>query len=156
MEKQNKTKQSYRKTGIYLKNTLPPLPSVIASISARAPMAQRVRLCPACPTAARPQQKMAHVCNSIGTWQGLLLPPGKRLMCSQAFGVFFCAAWVSGASGPSQGILGRSQAVRCARVPEQLGLLGLCARDTGVREAREKDQKKKEKSSLQNHFIGMI
>lgn len=44
-----------------------------------------IRLHPACSTAVGRQQRMAHAWNSIGTWHGLLVPPGKGSMCSQAF-----------------------------------------------------------------------
>lgn len=43
-------------------------------------------LCRACSTAT----VLAHACNIIGTWRGLLFPPGKRLMCSQTLLGFTC------------------------------------------------------------------
>lgn len=66
---------------------LPPLPSVIPATSTGESLAWLHNNCffgsglilPA------PQQRMAHAWHSIGTWHGLLMAPGKRSMCSQAF-----------------------------------------------------------------------
>lgn len=127
-----------------------------------------IRLCPARSTAVGPLQKVARACNPIGTWQGLLIPPGKRLMCSQTFWGFLChlgqqRLW----SAPRNSWQGQSPdpKLRDAPVSRSSWVWSVSAPGTGlsacvcVREAREREktkQNKPPKSALQHRSIGLI
>lgn len=116
-----------------------------------------------CPTAAGPQQKMARACNSIRTWQGLLVPPGKRLMCSQTFLGFPCHSGQQRLrSAPRNSWQGQSPDPKLRDAPVSKSSWGWSVSEPGTGlsvctcEGETREKKKKKKSSLQHHSLGTL
>lgn len=128
-------------TGEYLRNTHPPLPSVIVAPSWEHPPVSLMTTAATqgLPYGIQPHsapsrivwlpQKVAHGCVWVRTWQGFLAPSGKGLESSQAFLDFLGSALLT--VSPEKFLAaakGRSWAERCTCVQKQLGLTPHCAR----------------------------
>lgn len=140
-----------RKTGWYLENTHPPLPSVIMGTLRRAPAARLHDNCgaatqrlpfgmqprPAPSIDVWPPQKAARGCNSIGTWQGLLACCSwqKMRILPGISGFSVPLGSTTFTASPKKFLAaaeGRSWAERCASVQKQLCLSPRLARDCAV------------------------
>lgn len=141
---------------------LPPLPSVIAAISAGASAARLHDNCLfGCGFVLPAQQQRDR--NSIGTWQRLLVPPGKRLMRSQTFLGFPCHlgeqrlrsaprhSWQEQSLDPK---------LRDAPVPESSWVCSVCEPGTGLSACTRvpvgEKNKTEQKPGLQHHSTGTI
>lgn len=120
-----------------------------------------ILLPPACSAAVGLQQRVAHAWNSVGAWHGLLIPPGKRSMCSQAFLGVLCH-WSQQHIRSAPRNSWQEQSWSC--VQEQLGLPGpraggwtpLCLWVWGEETARGKTKQNSIKNALSGTSIGTV